>query len=274
MNRLAEREIIENIKQGRCFSAVIDSGAFEIIIEEYVPVVATAIHDGHRVSEPFAAKMKVSEDERRFEEDPYTGLIAETFSLSIKVLDSRYYYDLNRPPEVCVYDEAWGKQVWQKTLSEVEQQQLRGLHAVYYRVFHTLLHQLENRFGRCVVYDLHSYNYSRINGSPPLFNVGTHFVDRDVYTPVLDNLMVELQQVVLPGSETRAVCDDVFSGKGYLAEFMHHNHPGSLCIPLEIKKVFMEEQSFGLKEEVFGALRSGMKKALSNNSTLFTKLSS
>ncbi len=272
MEILTEQQILEKIRQRCIFSAQIDSGAFQLSIKKYVPVVITAIHDGHRVSEYFAAKMKVTEGERQFEEDPYTGTVAEGFDISLKVLDSRYCYDLNRKPELCIYEDAWGKQVWKEALNGSDIGRLLAFHGVYYRVLGELLTMLTDKFGDVILYDLHSYNYSRLEGNPPLFNIGTHFIDLRRYDQVIKHLTKELRKIELPGFENRAVTDEVFKGKGYQAEFINQNHPDVLCVPLEIKKAFMDEQGFALKKDSFEPLFSGMIEALSRNGEVFKKM--
>lgn len=269
MDTLSEQQIIDQINHGIAFSAWIDSGAFKLSVERYQPMVVTAIHDGSRVARQYRDKMLLGADQRKFEEDPFTGALAEHFPISIIVNDSRYNYDLNRSPESCIYEQAWGAQVWRVPLGQAEQNQLRSLHAAYYRVLRALLDVLQKRFDRFVLYDLHSYNYSRIEGSPPLFNIGTYYIDRGQYGAVLEHLLGELRQIRLPGLETRAVCDEVFLGKGYQAAFIRANHRGSLCLPLELKKVFMDEQRCTLKNDIFEVLKPQLIKALLDNSSFF-----
>lgn len=52
---------------------------------------------------------------------------------------------------------------------------------------------------------------------------------------------------------------------------MSANYPRSLCLPLELKKVFMDEQRCTLKEEVFEILKPALVKVLQHNSTFFIK---
>jgi hypothetical protein len=271
MESLSEEQIIDRINRGIAFSACIDSGAFSLSVERYQPLVVTAIHDGNRVAPQYREKMRLGESKRRFEEDPYTGDIAVHFPISVRVHDSRYSYDLNRSLESSIYEQAWGEQVWRVPPSQAEQDQLRSSHAAYYRVLQALLDTLQKRFKRFVLYDLHSYNYSRIGGSPPLFNIGTHFIDRSEFEPVIAHLLAGLRQIRLPDLETRAVCDEVFLGQGYQAAFVSANYPRSLCLPLELKKVFMDEQHCTLKEEIFEILKPALVKVLQNNSTFFIK---
>jgi len=269
MEKLSLHQCVETIRSRQPFSAVIDSGAFQIRVKRFVPFIATAIHDGHRVAESLAAKMEVTESQRRFEEDPFTGAIIDDMDISVKVFDSRYYYDLNRRPEACIYSEAWGRKVWLEPMLEVERDELLARHAVYYQVLHELCEVLVDMFGSAVLYDLHSYNYTRIAGSPPLFNIGTWFIDDERFGPVVEHLQKELENIELPDCEVRAALNEVFDGKGYQAEYIQCHFPEMLCIPLEVKKVFMDELSFELDEQLFESLRVGVIAAIERNQRFF-----
>ena len=71
------------------------------------------------------------------------------------------------------------------------------------------------------------------------------------------------------GCEVRTAFDEVFQGRGYQAEYIHSSHPESLCVPLEIKKEFMDEQSFGLKQPLTDALFLNVREALADNAKNF-----
>jgi hypothetical protein len=266
-----EQQIIERLKSRQPFSAVFENSGFELHVRDYLPIVVTAIHDGHRIADDFAEKIKVTDAQRQFEEDPYTGEIAEAFDVSIKVLDSRYCGDLNRHPEQCIYEKAWGHRVWKTGLESFEKVGLRERHAAYYRVLDALLTALTEEFGSAVLYDLHSYNYRRLEGRPPLFNIGTHFIDVPRFGEVVEHLKNELAAVEVPGCENRTAVDEVFQGKGYQAEFIRHHHPDVLCVPLEIKKVFMDDNGLKLNEEIFEPLREQMIGALGRNFDFFKR---
>ena len=269
MEQLSIQQLIDNIRARRPFAAEIDSGAFQVRIRRFVPAIATAVHDGHRVGDELAANMEVTEDQRRFEEDPYTGAIADEFDISLRAVDSRYCYDLNRRPELSIYDWAWGHNVWLEPLADDRRQPLLARHAAYYRVVDELCTVLVDMFGSAVLYDIHSYNYSRRGENPPLFNIGTWFVDNPLFGPVIEHLAAELERIELPGTDVRVAFNEVFDGRGYQAEHVRLNHPHMLCIPLEVKKIFMDEKSFELYGDVFTALRMGMVGAIERNMAFF-----
>ena len=227
MQSLSEKEIIHRIQRQESFAAVIESGAFSIRIDRYVPALCTAIHAGHVVREQLQSKMLVDENERRYEEDPYTGDMLASFPIVLGGLDSRYQYDLNRVPDDAIYGEAWGKKVWRSPLTRKEEQASLARHDSYYRVLHVLLTVLEKQFTRCVIYDLHSYNHKRLTAATPLFNIGTYFIDVEMYQPVITHLKRQLLKSDFPNIENRVALDDVFLGKGYQANFIHGQHSKS-----------------------------------------------
>ena len=270
MKLLSEQQIIKKIEHRKPFSARIESGAFDIKIDSYVPVVGTAIHHGHRVDLSYQDRLLLSEEQRRYEEDPYTGELIGSLPITVVVNDSRYFYDLNRHPDRCIYDVAWGKKVWRRPFDTSEVESIRAMHATYYRLLSCLMTELERLHKRVIVFDLHSYNYSRIKRDTPLFNIGTHYID-DRYQPLLRQLQRQLEAITLPGIENRSVFDEVFEGKGYQAAVINKNHPLSLCIPLEIKKIFMNEDDFLPKEKVCQALKKQLSKVLAESAMQFSE---
>ena len=71
-------------------------------------------------------------------EDPHTGAMIEALPLVIVARDSRYEYDLNRTPDECIYEQAWGQQV---ALSVDRGSRALSLakHAAFYRVYRALI---------------------------------------------------------------------------------------------------------------------------------------
>lgn len=271
MQTLSEKEILLHIRQQEPFAAVIDTGAFSIKVDRYIPAVHTAIHAGHTLHKQFEDKLLLDQRKRQHKEDPYTGVMLASFPIVLQGLDSRYLYDLNRPPEEATDKNIQEEQIWSRPLTARERKENTSRHTSYYRVLHALLTVLENKFSHCIIYDLHSYNYQRITTDTPLFNVGTHYIDQETYQPVLDHLQRRLLGTEFPNIKNRAACDEVFPGKGYQASFIHKNHPQSLCIPLAIKKVYMDETSGKAYPLILEAVIESLKQALSYNASYFSR---
>jgi N-formylglutamate amidohydrolase len=269
MQCFTEKEILALIEKKKPFTAEIDSGAFTIKIDRYVPTVCTAIHNGHNVDPAFEPLLLPDAMARKFEEDPHTGDMLVSFPIVLTGLHSRFQYDLNRAPEECIYETAWGKNVWRRPLRREERATCTALHNSYYRVLHALLTVLESCFQRCIIYDLHSYNAGRIGEDAPLFNIGTHYIRRKRYQSVLTELEQSLSAATFPGITNRVALDEVFYGKGYQASYIHHTHPNSLCIPLEIKKTFMDEPSCEPYPLILDSITVNLEQVLGAHASLF-----
>lgn len=240
MQKLSESEIIALIKKGKTFETISKEGSLAIKVENYVPYICTAIHNGHQLRSELTANCALTEAERLYEEDPYTGDFIASMPITLIALDSRYEYDLNRPIEQCLYDTAWGKNVWNQNLNNKERQLSYAKHQSFYRILHSLVSQLEQRFKACLIYDIHSYNHKRIEANTPTFNLGTTQVDENKWQSVIQHFKEKLAKIKLPNLEVRAAKNEVFQGKGYLATFIKSNFTQTLALATEVKKIYID----------------------------------
>jgi N-formylglutamate deformylase len=216
------------------------------------PLVATAIHDGHGLRDEVAEIMLLGEADRLREEDPFTGgwtTVAPTRMVSLR---SRFEVDLNRPREKAVYlepEDAWGLHIWrEKPSPEIITRSLAQYDAFYAEV-KQLLTSLEHRFGRFVVFDLHSYNHRREGprgpmsdrASNPEVNIGTGTMDRARWAPLVDRFIADLRAFDFLGRHLDVRENVKFFG-GQFPRWIHENFPESGCaIAIEFKKFFMDE---------------------------------
>jgi len=108
METLSEQAIIEKIARRETFSATVDGGGFSLKIDRYEPAMSAAIHNGGNLRAELADTCLLSQSERYYEEDPFTGSFIEQQPITLIGNDSRYEYDLNRATDLCVYETAWG----------------------------------------------------------------------------------------------------------------------------------------------------------------------
>ena len=257
---------IEAIRAGRTFHAAVNDGAFIVKVEDYTHFVCTAIHNGHRLRAGLVENCAISEPERLHEEDPYTADIAANMPITVVASDSRYEYDLNRAPETCVYDEAWGQAVWHAPLSDTENATSLAKHTTVYTVLGALYEKLESLHPQVLVYDVHSYNYQRPGmGDVPLFNIGTEQLDTQRWQADIDRWVERLGRIRLPGIEVRSAINEVFYGRGYQATFVGKNFRNTLVLPTELKKVFMDELSGEVHSDVLGKLHAEFEQALNEH---------
>jgi uncharacterized protein (TIGR02421 family) len=272
MHNYSEKECLKAIQKGNHFEAIIEQ-AIEVKIEDYGFFICTAIHNGHQLREKLAKNCLLNESERFYEEDPFTGELIASMPITLVALDSRYEYDLNRPPETCIYEDAWGKAVWQKPLSSSEKKMSVKKHALFYRLLAAIIKKVELLHGNCLVYDVHSYNYKRITKESPTFNIGTEQLNTKQWGKVIKHWQKSLAMVQLPNLEGYSAIDDVFFGRGYLATFIKKHFKSTLALPTEIKKVFMDESTGESYPLVLNDLKSGFKEVILANAHFFAKQS-
>lgn len=271
MQKLKISEIIKLIEQQKTFEAEAFDGSFAIKINRYVPYYCTAIHDGVKFRNSLKEKIALEEYERWYEEDPYTGKFIDSFPITLLGQDSRYEYDLNRAPEECIYEEAWGKKVWKKKLTVAEKQISITKHGNFYKVVHALVKKLSELYGTCVVYDIHSYNYKRWDREVPLFNLGIEKVDYPKFSKFIDHWKDELSKIKLTGIENVTAVNDVFYGRGYNLHYVTSNFPNALVLATEVKKIYCNELTGEDYPKVIRELQAKLKKAILNNAQFFSQ---
>ncbi len=241
------------------------------------PLVAAAIHDGHDIRAELQPLLALSDEDRLREEDPHTGLWTSVAPTRIVGLRSRFEVDLNRPREKAVYqtpDDCWGLTVWKEPLAPEMVAQSLQAYDHFYAHLRFWLDQLVQRFGRVVVFDLHSYNHRRdgVGGAVadaqanPEVNVGTGTMDRQRWAPVVDRFIHEMRSFNFLGRQLDVRENVRFRG-GNFPRWIHEQFPDSVCaIAIEFKKFFMDEwtghpepdQLYGITE----ALRSAAEGVL------------
>ncbi|MDC2890721.1 N-formylglutamate amidohydrolase [Psychrosphaera algicola] len=211
MQTLSKQECIALIKKRKCFHADVDNGAFTIKIEEYSPIICTAIHNGHQLRKELTKSFLLSQTERLYEEDPYTVDLVSSFPIVLTGNDSRFEYDLNRPKTLSTYFKtAWNKQVWEKPLTTSQRAKSHEKHQAFYDILEALVEVIESLYRNAIVFDVHSYNYQRIEADTPTFNIGTAQIDVERWGNVIERFEKELNKIELPNLETRAACNEVF----------------------------------------------------------------
>jgi len=269
MLRLTEQECIEKIDGGEHFHAEIE-GAFQVKIEKYSFYVCTAIHDGHNLRDSLLDNCLLDSSERLYEEDPYTGALIEDMPITLIGLDSRYEYDLNRGEETCVYETAWGKEVWKQPLTDEQKNESLEKHRRFYRVAVALAKKLQALHRSCLFYDMHSYNHVRREESDtPAFNIGTEQLDKKRWGDVINHWNDSLNKIEMPDTAMRSALDEVFYGRGNQATVMKPYADNVLVLPTELKKIFMDELTGELHEAFFSKLKERFCKQLLENSLYF-----
>ncbi|GLX81129.1 flavohemoglobin expression-modulating QEGLA motif protein [Thalassotalea eurytherma] len=272
MLTLSEKECIQFIKKRECFHAEVNNGSFIVKIDEYTPLVCAAIHNGHRLRAELNKSFLLSKQERFYEEDPYTDELISSFPIQLIGNDSRFEYDLNRAKTLSTYFKtAWDKQVWQKPLTQKQRTISHAKHESFYNVLEAIVTVIEKQFGNAIVFDIHSYNYKRIEKDTPTFNIGSGQIDVERWGKVVSQFERQLNKIELPNIDVRAATDDVFHGRGYLISHINAHFDNTIVLPTEVKKVFMDETSGEVYPLVLEELKAGFKNAISETAAFFVR---
>lgn len=238
------------------------------------PVVATAVHDGHRLRDSLHRLMALGEQDRLRDEDPLTGMLTTVGDVQLRVHTSRFEVDLNRPRNLAVYTDpadAWGLEVWNQALPQSEVDRSLAIHDHFYRTFATLIESLIARWGRVVLLDIHSYNHRRDGplaapadaaGNPDI-DLGMTTFDDSRFGSLGARFSQALRSVPLRGG-LPDVRDNVrYDGGGHFPEWVYRNYGDAVCsISLEYKKVFMDEWTAQADIAAIEDLRAGLRHAV------------
>ncbi len=272
MERLGVSEIIRRIKNRELFEAVSSDYSFTLKISDYAPYICGAVHDGHQFRKELWDNCLHSEYERWYEEDPCTKQMVQSHPIVIAGCDSRFEYDLNRPPEQAIYEDAWGKRLWKVPLLKDQVQKSMNKHNNFYRVVHTLIEALEKIHKAVVVYDMHSYNWKRWDRTVPTWNLGTRNIDNTRFGSLVEDWRTSLEKMKLPnGIVSSAGINDTFYGNGYFLKYITHNFQNTLVLATEIAKVYCDEYDYICYPEVVKAVENELKTRIPEHCNTFRK---
>jgi len=272
MQKLSLEQILSKIEKEEPFHAVIDDYSFTLKIERYVHYVCAAIHDGHQFRKELWPNCLHSEYDRWYEEDPETKSMVKSQPILISGCDSRFEYDLNRAPQAAIFETAWGKQLWKAPLTEIQKQKSLNKHANFYKIVKALIAKLEEKFGICIVYDMHSYNWKRWDREVPTWNLGISNIDNSRFGKAVEQWRISLSEMHLPnGIKTTSKINDVFQGNGYFLKYITQNFKNTLVLATEISKIYCDEYQQIVYPEVVSAVEEALKTKLPEHAAWFYK---
>jgi hypothetical protein len=273
MNIPCDPGIVEQLRNTGQLQGISSTEGYSFNIDLSAPHIALAIHAGHNVRKELLPFMQISESARFFEEDPATDMMILNCKSSICALDSRAEYDLNRPEELAIPltpERFWGVQVFASQPTDQMNCETIEKYNSFYRFMGSCITVLLERFGACIIYDMHSYNISRQVekgiDTPPVFNLGTELLDKKRWGKEIDGWLDRLSQISIPGIPTTVAENMVFKGKGELCRRLSSWDKNILILPTEISKIFMNEHEGNIYPEITKALKNGLEKAISDHS--------
>jgi len=272
MQRLSIESMISKIENEEIFHAVSEDYSFTLKIENYVPYMCGAVHDGHQFRKDLWDNCLHTAYERWYEEDPETKHMVISHPILIAGCDSRFEYDLNRDPENAVFDTAWGKQLWKAPLPTIEKEKSLQKHSNFYRVVQALVSKLEEKFDVCIVYDMHSYNWQRWDREVPTWNLGTSNIDNERFGKAVESWRQTLASIELPNNiKQTAKINDTFQGNGYFLKYITKNFKNTLVLATEIAKVYCDEYKQVIYPEVVDAVEQQLQSLLPKHADEFYK---
>lgn len=272
MERLTINQIISKIEAEESFNAVASDYSFTLKIDEYVPYVCGAVHDGHQFRKELWDNCLHTEYDRWYEEDPETKNMVISLPILIAGCDSRFEYDLNRTPEEAVFETAWGKQLWKQPLAQEQKDKSLQKHTNFFKVVEALINKIEEKFGVAIVYDMHSYNWQRWDREVPTWNLGTSNVDNERFGADIESWRQMLSEIKLPNNiKSTSAINNTFYGNGYFLKFITKNFKNTLVLATEIAKVYCDELNQVIYPEVVAAVEQQLKPKLLAHANQFVK---
>ncbi len=270
MIRLSVEDIISKINNEECFHAVSADYSFTIKIDAYVHYVCGAVHDGHHFRRELWDNCLHSGYDRWYEEDPETKNMVISHPIVIAGCDSRFEYDLNRPPEEAVFETAWGRQLWKEPLPDEVKARSLEKHRNFYKVVHALISKIESKFGVCVVYDMHSYNWKRWDREVPAWNLGTSNIDNERFGDDVESWRTSLSAIEFPhGIKSMAAINNTFYGNGYFLKYITKTFKNTLVLATEIAKIYCDELTRTIYPEVVYAVEKQLQVRLKEHADNF-----
>lgn len=271
--------MLERLSTNRIIIGHGNFGGFAYAVDPSAPYMATAIHAGNKVREALLPLMKISPEERFFEEDPATDTMIQGAASAVWGLDSRSEYDLNRPSTEALPltpEQFWAAQVYlEQPSQEMNRESLAKYHQ-FYEFMGSWVTSTLATFGVCLVYDVHAYNITRQIqkgiSSPPVFNLGTASIDRRRWAASVDDWLARLKEIEIPGVQTTVAENCVFQGKGELCRRLTQWDPQILVLPTEISKVYMDEKKGVVHSKAVEALKKKLGGAMREHSQAFLQL--
>lgn len=218
-----------------------------VIYDNYNPykfnILLLTAHNGNYVPDDVEKKMNLTPKERFKEEDVDTGKIYRNIVLKqggmwIDNKCSKFYCDLNRKMNRCIYEKDHGNNVenlWKNELSEKQRNKIYN----FYKQFYSLLTRLLESYQFNVIFDGHSMKNM---GSRPNLSIGTHFIPK-FYLPIVSSIKRKITSL---GYEKLGINNPY--GGGYILEWLSIKFPSVFIFSMEInKRLYMTKDRLKVK---------------------------
>lgn len=237
-----------------------------------LPLVCTAIHNGHDLTPEVAANMALTEADRLREEDPYTEMFVDICGNTIIGTLSRFDVDLNRRKETSIYLEpkdCWGLAARKEQPSPQALAQSSKLYDDFYAESYGYFKKMEEKFGKFFVFDIHAYNHHRLGTDEPFDDpdknpeviLGTSNMP-EKWFPLVKQVQEDLKNFEYFNDHLDVRINVKYPG-GNFPRWIHTNFPDSACvISLELKKTFMDEWTGDVEDAEVEELKKAVNSTL------------
>lgn len=227
------------------------------------PIVCTAIHNGHQLSDKVKDNINLTKIQRLREEDPYTEFFTGFSENRVSVYTSRFEVDLNRRREKCFYlkpEDAWGLEVRKKRNEKIREQSLE-YYDFFYQAIRMFFDEMTKIHGFFFIFDIHSYNHQRSGrnsdyDSPeenPEIIIGTSNMN-EKWFPLVEKIRERMLDFKYYGRKLDVRVNVKFPG-GFFPRWIHNNYSNACCVSIEFKKIFMNEWTGELYQDKFDKLQ-------------------
>lgn len=237
------------------------------------PVLGVALHAGNKIRNSITPYLKINPEERKREEDPLTDLWALSCDNVFINQTSRFEYDLNRPREKAIYltaDDAWGIDVWNEPLPDLEVEKSLKLYDDFYSRIKTKIDFLIARHGNLLLLDIHSYNHQREGegkfaelSKNPDIDLGLTTCDKEKFKDSIKALTDVFKEGKINGKEISVDENVRYPGGGYFPEWVYSLYKEHICcVTLEVKKIYIDEWTGAIDLAAVEELRDLIQKAV------------
>ena len=213
-----------------------DKKAFNILL--------LTAHSGTFVPKHIEKKQNLSKENRMKEEDVdsdrlYCKLVLQKSGIWVDNKHSRFYCDLNRNLNRCIYTDDNNnniKNFWKEELSKREINEIYS----FYKMFYSILSKLIDTYSFNIIFDAHTMRDSKTR---PDISFGTQYIPK-FYLPIVKSMKFKIINI----GYNKVGINRPYGG-GFILKWLSSIYPNRFIFSMEInKKLYMYHNRIKVKE--------------------------